>query len=76
MNIEDQLQRQININMQLRRQLETARRDAVEYCAKWCEDHEVGYGPMAGWVVGIKAEGSNEHAGIGYAKGLRGIIGK
>jgi hypothetical protein len=49
MNIEDQLQRQININHQLRRQLETARRDTVEYCAKFCEDLDVDDGK---WYAG------------------------
>ena len=39
MSIEDQLQRQTNINIQLRRQLEACRKDTVEYCAKYCEDH-------------------------------------
>lgn len=39
MTIEEQLQRQIGINLQLRKQLEAARRDTVEYCAKFCEDH-------------------------------------
>ena len=76
MNIEDQLQRQININMQLRRQLETARRDTVEYCAKFCEDHAVAYDngePIlkpALKIFGFSNDGEE------YAKGLRGIIGK
>ena len=61
MNIEDQLQRQININIQLRRQLETARRDAVEYCAKYCEDH--------GFMV-MEAD-----VGKWYAEKLRKIVG-
>ncbi|MBV5345804.1 MAG: hypothetical protein JZU63_09970 [Rhodoferax sp.] len=61
MNIEDQLQRQININTQLRRQLETARRDAVEYCAKYCEDH--------GFMV------MGKDVGKWYAGKLREIVG-
>ena len=78
MNIEDQLQRQININMQLRRQLETARRDAVEYCAKYCEDHEAGmmYGNGKGWSLNPRSGTSGTHSGDAYAAGLRGIIGK
>ena len=72
MNIEDQLQRQININMQLRRQLETARRDAVEYCAKFCEDHLVEY--KHGGIVLVPVKYS--WMGRGFAEGLRGIIGK
>jgi hypothetical protein len=76
MNIEDQLQRQININTQLRRQLETARRDAVEYCAKWCEDHEMSF-ERGKYFSASSFEGRKyTHAGDGYAKGLRGIIGK
>ena len=54
MSVEDQLQRQININMQLRRQLETARRDVIEYCAKFCEDLDVDDGKWyAGKLRGI-----------------------
>jgi hypothetical protein len=75
MNIEDQLQRQININMQLRRQLETARRDAVEYCAKWCEDHEV-FVDDSGNISVEPAKEKYIHEGDYYAEGLRGIIGK
>lgn len=62
--MKDQLQRQININLQLRRQLEACRKDTVEYCAKWCEDHEV--------LVDDRSNISGDY----YAKGLRGIIGK
>jgi Leu/Phe-tRNA-protein transferase len=54
LSVEDQLQRQININMQLRRQLETARRDVIEYCAKFCEDLDVDDGKWyAGKLRGI-----------------------
>lgn len=72
----EELQRQININLQLRRKLESARRDAVEYCAKWCEDHEMGL-DRGQYVAGPapRVRGYT-HAGDGYAKGLRGIIGK
>ena len=77
MNIEDQLQRQININMQLRRQLETARRDTVEYCAKFCEDHTIGIGADGTHTIGpTQPNRSYAHSGNAYAKGLRGIIGK
>ena len=84
MNIEDQLQRQININHQLRRQLETARRDAVEYCAKFCEEHAV---VITAWPrekhdrvlkpapVMLDCDGVIEHEGHYYAEGLREIIG-
>ena len=59
--VEEQLQRQISINLQLRRQLETARRDAVEYCAKYCEDH--------GFTV------MDADVGKFYARKLREIVG-
>lgn len=72
----DELQRQININIQLRQQLERCRRDVVEYCAKFCEDNEMSlangkYIPMA-----AQEDRKYTHSGDGYAKGLRGIIGK
>jgi hypothetical protein len=76
MNIEDQLQRQININMQLRRQLETARRDAVEYCAKYCEEHAMRYNEkLDKLVIAEQPDGRIVHTGHYYAEGLRGIIG-
>jgi hypothetical protein len=75
MNIEDQLQRQININTQLRRQLETARRDTVEYCAKFCEDHEVVLDDIGNISI-APANKKYIHEGDSYAEGLRGIIGK
>ena len=54
LSVEDQLQRQININMQLRRQLEKSRKDTVEYCAKYCEDLDVNDGKWyAGKLRGI-----------------------
>jgi hypothetical protein len=71
----DELQRQININLQLRRQLETARRDAVEYCAKWCEDHEI-FVDDRGNISIVRAKKKYIHEGDSYAEGLRGIIGK
>lgn len=68
----DELQRQININIQLRRQLETARRDIVEYCAKFCEDNAV-----TDTMNGIEMKPSSRpHGGRHYAKSLREIIGK
>lgn len=76
MSIEDQLQRQININLQLRKQLETARKDAVEYCAKFCEDHDVGFFTRDGWTLGPRTADLTSNPGSAYAAGLRGIIGK
>jgi hypothetical protein len=76
MSLEDQLQRQTNINLQLRRQLEACRRDTVEYCAKFCEDHAVTYGTKGATLEpALKVPGFG-HSGEEYAKGLRGIIGK
>ena len=72
----DELHRQININRKLRRDLERARRDAVEYCAKFCEDHEVGI-DRGKYICGPAQEDRKyTHAGDGYAKALREIIGK
>jgi hypothetical protein len=73
---EDSLQRQIAINLQLRRQLETARRDAVEYCAKWCEDHVEQNGAEGKSLKPVRMAEGFTHAGELYAAGLRGIIGK
>ena len=70
-SLEDQLQRQININLQLRRQLETARRDVVEYCAKFCEGHLAEYKSEGIVLVPVKYS----WMGRGFAEGLRGIIG-
>ena len=72
MSLEDQLQRQTNINLQLRRQLEACRRNTVEYCAKFCEEHEAEYKSEGIVLVPVKYS----WMGRGYAKGLRGIIGK
>lgn len=71
----DQLQRQININLQLRRQLEACRRDVVEYCAKFCEENEVGIN-MNNYVISpTQKDRTYTHPGDGYAKGLRESIG-
>lgn len=68
----DELHRQININRALRRDLERARRDAVEYCAKFCEEHAV-----TDTMDGTEMKASHRpHVGHHYAKALRGIIGK
>jgi hypothetical protein len=71
----EELQRQININIQLRQQLERCRRDVVEYCANLCEDNEMGL-DRGKYVCAPALEGrSYTHPGDGYAKALRGIIG-
>jgi hypothetical protein len=78
----DALQRQININIQLRRQLEACRRDVVEECAKFCEDHFVSLDFGAeGRAKPYKLQEHDKawklnYAGDLYAKGLRGIIGR
>jgi hypothetical protein len=76
MSIQDELTRQTNINLQLRRQLEACRREVVEKCAKFCEDHAAGYHPRAGWDLMPRTEKYGTHAGQAYAKGLRGLIGQ
>ena len=73
MTAEEKLQRQININIQLRRQLENCRKDVVEYCAKFCEDHTVEFRNDK-VIVSQTIWGNME--GHMYAKALRGIIGK
>ena len=40
MTPEEQLQRQIGINLRLRRKLEQCRKDVVEECVKFCEEHD------------------------------------
>lgn len=40
MTLDEQLQRQIGINVKLRRQLEQCRKDVVEECAKFCEERD------------------------------------
>jgi len=69
----DELDRQRTINVKLRRQLEKCRQDTVEYCAKFCEDHEVGF--VSGLCLPRKEGVDRVHPGDGYAKALRGIIG-
>lgn len=70
-SIEDKLERQIHINIKLRRQLEQARRDVVEECAKFCEDHEA-IREMGSWYL----EEGQSPEGMTYAKGIREMIGK
>ena len=78
MSSEEKLQRQVNINLQLRRQLENCRRDVVEYCAKFCEEHEVVQSLRGGSSLELmpKEGRSYTHPGDTYAKCLRGLIGK
>lgn len=76
MSTEEALQRQIGINLQLRRKLETARRDAVEECANFCEAHWL-YPSGDGkgeWVLRPVSMFSHDHAGTVFAKGLRAMI--
>ena len=73
----DALQRQININIQLRRQLEQCRKDVVEYCAKFCEDHAMRYSEKLDKLVLVEQTDKKiVHTGFYYAEGLRGIIGR
>jgi hypothetical protein len=75
MIVEDEITRQTNINLQLRRQLEECRRDVVEVCAKFCEDRDAGHNPRVGWSLIPRTEDIGTHAGQAYAAGLRGLIG-
>ena len=71
MSTEQELQRQIGINLQLRRKLETVRRDVVEECAKFCEGNAVTDTANGMVLAPIRFP----HSGHQYAKGLRGLIG-
>jgi len=75
--LQEQLDRQIGINIKLRRQLEKCRRDTVEYCAKLCEDHSVNLvqDGSAYVMTPVKKGRLHNHHGDGYANALRGIIG-
>ena len=75
MTVEEQLQYQTNINLQLRRQLETCRRDVVGVCAKFCEDHEV-FKEMGLWHLENVEGTPNNDVGMTYAAGLRHLIGR
>jgi hypothetical protein len=76
MTLQEELDRQRAINLDLRRKLEKCRRDTVEYCAKFCEDHEMGR-DRGDYVCAPAQKGrAYTHHGDGYAKALRGIIGK
>jgi hypothetical protein len=73
----EELQRQININLQLRRQLERARRDALLYAAQVCDDHSPAVSTRMGWVLmPVGPEEKGRHAGAAYAKKLREIAGQ
>ena len=76
MSSEQQLQRQIGINLQLRRKLEAARRDVVEECAKFCGEHwpYPSDDTMGEWVLRPAPEHVIGHSGELYAKGLRAMI--
>lgn len=76
MSIEDELQRQRNINLHLRRQLERCRRDVVEHCAKFCESHEVAEENGDWYIVEMEDGWTTSCEGKAYAAGLRGLIGQ
>ena len=72
----EELQRQININLQLRRQLEQCRRDVMLYAAQLCDDHSAGVSTKEGWVLmPVGPDERGRHAGAAYAKKLREIAG-
>ena len=78
MTLQEELDRQRAINIDLRRKLEKCRRDTVEYCAKFCEDHSVNLVQDGNAYVMTPANKGrlHNHSGDGYAKALRGTIGK
>ena len=75
MALEDDIERQRNINLQLRRQLEACRREVIEKCAKFCEDHEV-FREMGLWHIEHADGDPNNHIGMTYAAGIRGMVGQ
>jgi len=70
----EELQRQININLQLRRQLERARREVLLYAAQFCEDHHMVWTEGEGW--GLVQSAERNHGGRAYATKLREIAGE
>lgn len=75
MSAESELARMREINLDLRRKLEKCRRDTVEYCAKFCEDHEMGLDRGKYVCAPAQAGRAYTHPGDGYAAKLREIIG-
>jgi hypothetical protein len=73
----DELDRQKAINLELRRKLEKVRRETVEYCAKFCEDHALHHKGEDSFYIRPAAK-SRSYYTIGdcYAHALRGIIRK
>jgi hypothetical protein len=75
MTLQEKLNRQLAINLELRRKLEKSRRDTVEYCAKFCEAHEVAVDERGNISI-VPEKRKYIHEGDCYAAALRGIIGK
>jgi hypothetical protein len=75
MSAENELARMREINLDLRRKLEKCRRDTVEYCAKFCEAHEVEVDERGNISI-VPEKRKYIHEGDYYAEGLRKIIGK
>ena len=70
--VRDELDRQTAINLELRRKLERVRRETVEYCAKFCEDHYVSMGSS---LKEVPKGRTDWHYGHLYSEKLREIIG-
>jgi hypothetical protein len=74
MSCEQELSRMREINLQLRRQLERARRDALLYAASLCEENAERCGELTD-KLSVDEELFG-HAGSAYAKKLREIAGE
>ena len=72
---EDELSRMREVNIGLRRKLESARRDALLYAASFCEDNEMALARGKYVCLPAQAGRSYIHSGDGYAAKLREIAG-
>jgi hypothetical protein len=76
MTTDDKLARMTAINQTLRRQLEQCRKETVEACAKFCEEHSVAHGDHGSFLIPLRRHHFADNPGDSYAKGLRGMIGE
>lgn len=67
----EELHRMRLINLNLRRKLERARREALLYAAQLCEDHHMVWTETEGW--GLVPTTERNHGGEAYAAKLREI---
>jgi hypothetical protein len=78
MSCEQELSRMREVNLQLRRKLESARREVLLFAASVCEENTAGISPREGWVLSplLDPDDMKKHAGSAYAKKLREIAGE